>query len=62
LNKIELTSLDVIPSAGVFRKLTQPVHTIKLRDIGNHPDFDFEPLRVSAQKGIQTIDLMELTE
>ena len=62
LNKIELTSLDVIPSAGVFRKLTQPVHTIKLRDIGNHPDFDFEPFRVSAQKGIQTIDLMELTE
>ena len=62
LNKIELTSLDVTPSAGVFRKLTQPVHTIKLRDIGNHPDFDFEPLHVSAQKGIQTIDLMELTE
>jgi len=62
LNKIELTSLDVTPSSGVFRKLTQPVHTIELRDIGNHPDFDFEPLRVSAQKGIQTIDLMELTE
>mgnify|MGYP001158678639 FL=1 len=62
LNKIELTSLDVTPSAGVFRKLTQPVHSIELRDIGNHPDFDFEPLRVSTQKGIQTINLMELTE
>ncbi len=62
LNKIELTSLDVTPSSGVFRKLTQPVHTIELRDIGNHPDFDFEPLRVRPQKGIQTIDLMELTE
>ena len=62
LNKIELTSLDVTPSAGVFRKLTQPVHTIELRDIGNHPDFDFEPFRVSTQKGIQTLDLMELTE
>jgi hypothetical protein len=62
LNKIELTSLDVKPSAGVFRKLTQPIHTIELRDIGNHPDFDFEPFRVSTQKGIQTLDLMELTE
>jgi hypothetical protein len=62
LNKIELTSLDVTPSSGVFRKLTQPVHTIELRDIGKHPDFYFEPLRDRTKKGIQTIDLMELTE
>ena len=62
LNKIELTSIDVTPGAGVFRKLTQPIHSIELRDIGNHPDFDFEPFRVSTQKGIQTLDLRELDE
>tara|TARA_A100001037_G_C15139457_1_gene632910 strand:+ start:517 stop:2787 length:2271 start_codon:yes stop_codon:yes gene_type:complete len=62
LNRIELTSIDKIESAGVFRKLTHPVNTIELRDIGNHPDFDYEPLRISAQKGIQTLDLMELNQ
>ena len=35
---------------------------IHVRDIENHPDFDFEPFRISAQKGIQTLDLMELKE
>lgn len=62
LNRIELTSLDKTEGGGVFRKLTEPVETIKLQDIGDHPDFDFEPFRVSAQKGIQTLDLRELEQ
>jgi hypothetical protein len=62
LNRIELTSLDISAGGGIFRKMTTPVEMIELRDIGNHPDFNFEPFRVSTQKGIQTLDFRELRE
>ena len=62
LNRIELKSLEVTDDGNVFRILTQPVHTIELRDIGNHPDFNYDPFRVSTQTGIQTIDLREMSE
>ena len=62
LNRIELTSVDIQAENGVFKKLTQPVSTVELRDIGDHPDFDFDPFHVSTQSGIQTLDLRELSE
>jgi hypothetical protein len=62
LNRIELKTLEVTDDGNVFRILTQPVHTIELRDIGNHPDFNYDPFRVSTQTGIQTIDLREMSE
>ena len=62
MNRIELTSIDVQSENGVFKKLTQPVKTVELRDIGDHPDFDFDPFHISTQSGIQTLDLRELSE
>ena len=62
LNRIELTSVDIQAENGVFKRLTQPVKTVELRDIGDHPDFDFDPFHVSTQSGIQTLDLRELSE
>ena len=47
---------------NVFRKLAQPVQSIELREIGDHPDFNFDPFYVSNQIGIQTLDLRELNE
>ena len=60
LNRMELKSMNVTESGSVFRKLTQPAQTVELRDLGDHPDFDFEPYRKTAQIGIQTLDLREL--
>ena len=34
--------------------------SIELRDIGDHPDFNFDPFYISNQIGIQTLDLREL--
>ena len=62
LNRIELTSIDIQSENGVFKKLTQPVKTVELRDIGDHPDFDFDPFHITTQSGIQTLDLRELSE
>jgi len=62
LNRIELTNVDIQAENGVFKKLTTPVRSIELRDIGEHPDFDFDPFYISAQSGIHTIDLRELAE
>ena len=63
LNRLELSSINIEEdNGGVLRKLTNPVHQIELRDIKDQPDFDFDPFRVSTQKGIQTIDLRELSE
>jgi len=62
LNRIELTSIDIQSENGVFKKLTQPVKTVELRNIGDHPDFDFDPFRITTQSGIQTLDLRELSE
>ena len=54
--------MEVTESGGVFKKLTQPVQMVELRDLGDHPDFNFEPYRKTAQIGIQTLDLRELSE
>ena len=62
LNRIELTSVDIQSENSVFRALTKPVRTVKLKDIGDHPDFDFDPFHISTQSGIQTLDLRELGE
>jgi hypothetical protein len=62
LSRIELTSVDIQSESGVFKKLTNPTSTVELKDIGEHPDFSFDPFRISTQKGIQTIDLRELGE
>lgn len=62
LNRLELKSMEVTESGGVFKKLTQPVQMVELHDLGDHPDFNFEPYRKTAQIGIQTLDLRELSE
>jgi hypothetical protein len=62
LNRIELTSVDIGPESGVFRRLTRPVRTVTLKDVGDQPDFDFDPFYINAQSGIHTLDLRELSE
>ena len=63
LNRLELSSISIEEdNGGVLRRLTNPIHQIELRDIKDQPDFDFDPFRVGTQKGIQTIDLRELSE
>ena len=62
LNRIELTSVEMQSENNVMRKLTHLTKNIELRDIGEHPDFDFDPLYISNQIGIQTLDLRELIE
>ena len=62
LNRIELTSVEISSENGVFKKLTNPVKEIQLKNIGQDPDLNFDPFRVSTQSGIQTLDLRELEE
>ncbi len=62
LNRIELTSVDIEPESGVFRRLTRPVKTVTLKDVGDQPDFDFDPFYINTQSGIHTLDLRELSE
>ena len=47
---------------NAFRRLAKPVKSIELRDVGDHPDFNFDPFYISNQVGIQTLDLRELSE
>ena len=62
LNRIELSSIDIQPESGLFKKLANPVKEIKLRDIANHPEFDQHPFYVSNQQGLHTIDLRDLEQ
>ena len=62
LNRLELNSVDIEQTNNVFRKLANPVHEIKLKDIGNHQDFNFDPFYINNQEGLHTIDLRELSE
>ena len=62
LNRIELSSVEITEENSVFKKLSSPVKEIQLKNIGQDPDFDFDPFRISSQKGIQTLDLRELEE
>jgi hypothetical protein len=60
LNRLELASIRVSSQNNVFKRLTDPAKVIQLQDIENHPDFDYDPFRISTQSGIHTIDLQEL--
>ena len=62
LNRIELTEVDIQAENNVFKKLSTPVKTISLQDIGDQPDFDFDPFYINNQSGIHTIDLRELDQ
>ena len=62
LNRIELTSIDISPESGVFKKLTSPAKTITLRELESHPDFNSDPFYLSTQSGIHTLDLREFSE
>jgi len=62
LNRIELNSVDIQQSNSVFRKLTQPVHSIKLKNIEEHQNFNFDPFYINTQHGIHTLDLRELSQ
>ncbi len=62
LNRIELTAVEIDPENGVFRKLLNPVKSISLQNIEEHPEFDYDPFYVNTQTGIQTLDLRELNE
>ena len=62
LNRIELTEVDIQAENSVFKRITKPIKAIKLRDLSEYSDFDFEPLYINHQVGIQTIDLRELDE
>ena len=62
LNRIELESVDIGQEEGIFRRLTQPVKSVKLKDIQDNPDFDFDPFYVNSQIGIHTLNLRELVD
>ena len=62
LNRIELTSVDIQQESSLFKQLASPTKEIELREIKEHPDFNFDPFYINNQIGIQTIDLRELSE
>ena len=62
LNRIELSSVEITAENSVFKKLTNPVKEVQLKSIGEDPDFNFDPFKISTQSGIQTLDLRELSE
>ena len=62
LNRLELASIQQSSQNGVFKRLTHPAQVIQLRDIANHPDFDYDPFRISTQAGIHTINLRDFAE
>ena len=62
LNRIELTSVEMQSGNSLMRRLTNQAKPIVLQDVGDHPDFNFDPFYISNQVGIQTLDLRELFE
>ena len=62
LNRIELTEVNIHAENSVFKRIAKPIKAIKLQDLSEYSDFDFEPLYINHQVGIQTIDLRELGE
>jgi len=62
LNRLELASIKVKKQSNVFKSLVNPAKLIKLRDIKNHPDFNYDPFRVSTQSGIHTINFKDFGE
>ena len=55
-----ITMIRRISMQFLFYRTT--IKTIKLQDLSEYSDFDFEPLYINHQVGIQTIDLRELGE
>ncbi|MBE76334.1 MAG: hypothetical protein CMG41_01150 [Candidatus Marinimicrobia bacterium] len=58
-SRIELSKLDIEKSGNVFRQIYSPAHIINMNEIGNLPDFDFDPMKVSNQTGFHTIRIGE---
>lgn len=61
-NRLELNSVDIVQSNNIFSKLANPVHEIRLKNLGDKQDFNFDPFYINHQKGLHTIDLRDLTE
>ena len=60
LSRIELAEISVGLQSSAFRRLTNPATEIKLQDLKNNSDFNFDPFILNNQTGINTIDLKEL--
>ena len=60
LNRIELASVDIQAESGLFKKLTKPIRTVKLGNLGEDSDFNYDPIYINRQSGINTINMMEL--
>ena len=60
LSRIELANIKVGLQSSAFRRLTNSATEIKLKDLANNPDFNFDPFILDNQTGINTIDLREL--
>ena len=58
-SRIELASLNVQTSGNVLRQIYSPAHIININDIGNLPDFDYDPMKISNQSGFHTIRIEE---
>ncbi len=58
-SRIELAKLDIEQSGNVFRELLNPSQIISLSNIGNTPEFDYEPMKISNQSGFHTINFEE---
>ena len=59
-SRLDLAEIDVEKSGNVLRQLIYPPQIVHLNDLGIIPDFNFDPFRVSAQSGMQTIDFRAL--
>tara|TARA_Y100001934_G_scaffold251083_1_gene313936 strand:- start:974 stop:3226 length:2253 start_codon:yes stop_codon:yes gene_type:complete len=60
LNRIELASVDIQAESGLLKKLTKPIRTVKLGNLGEDSDFNYDPIYINRQSGINTINMMEL--
>ena len=59
-SRLDLAEINIEKSGNVFRQLIFPPQIVHLRDLGVLPEFNFDPFKVSAQSGLQTIDFREL--
>ena len=62
LNRIELNAVEIQQSNNVLRRITQPVHSLELKNLGENQNFNFDPFYINTQHGIHTIDLRELSQ
>ena len=59
-SRLDLAEINIEKSGNIFRQLISPPQIVHLKDLGILPEFNFDPLKVSAQSGLQTIDFREL--